>query len=181
MTTTTQTEITRIEFVNAPGVSRPTSTKVNHDYSARLTPEMLEYVTECRAMIAMVATELAEGLFRHSSKYGSSTTVADRRRNVNRMVCAIDAARFFNGDKAVERVLSAIDDILATPVHLAEMDMLVEFSESIGQLAARPRRGFSPEEQFSVEVGKRAAQAYERQERLKNKIAKASRKANRKK
>jgi len=133
--------ITQLQFVNAPGVIRPTQIKVNLDPALLSSPPLVDYVLERRAMIVMVATVAIERLVKGSTKYGSNTSVEDRRRNIKTMVRDIDAIRFFNGDSVVERVLSITDVMLGTPVHLAGRDMVVELYESIGQLAAQRGRG----------------------------------------
>ncbi len=133
--------ITQLQFIDAPGVIPPTSTKVYLDPSILSSPPLVDYVFECRSMLVIVATVAIERLVKRSANYGSNTTVEDRRRNIERMVRDIDAIRFFNGDSVVERVLRITDEMLATPIHLAGMDMVVEFYESIGQLAAQRGRG----------------------------------------
>lgn len=98
--------ITRLEFVNAPGVSRPTSTKVYLDRSARLTPEMLKYVGECRERILLVYL----GLFDYLDKIHPEGARQDSNE-AYWIVNGIDHHKFFNGDKSLEGLISMSESV----------------------------------------------------------------------
>jgi hypothetical protein len=178
-------QITRIPWVDAPGVERPTSTKVNLDPSILSTKSVVDYVRLRKVGIATIIHSLVEGYIESIGGYRSKFTGEDRLVKWLKITSAIDAIRFFNGDKPIERLTNMAEVILSPETHsqpeeIGSIHNFFDLLDEAGLLdeGENPIRDYTPEEQTRIDDGKRAAQAYERQQREKNK---ARRKANRKK
>ncbi len=182
MTTTTQ-QITRVTFVDAPGVGRPISTKVNLDPSILSSKSVDDYVRSRKVRIATMTHFLVEGYIESIGAYGGKFTSVERLVKWLNITRAIDAIRFFNGDKPIERLTNMAEVVLSPETHLQpeQFGSIHDFFDLLNEAGLLDEGETSPERPKAIDDGKRAAQAYERQQRLKNKIAKASRKANRKK
>lgn len=162
--------ITRIEFVNAPSVERPTSTKVNLDPAMLHSIYLAPYIAERRGALGVILRCLGNVCSINTSM-GRVYTDADKLVAEVALVFSIDRVKFLNGDVALDRLLSMTDFALSMPdedsIDLAYLQEYIDlFSICSG------KRLYRLYGKTQVSAGKRAAQEHERIRRLMKKLKK---------